>query len=185
MSIIAKIEQLYKQGKTPAEITAALLPGAETTAFVERVIARLDTPPKTKRKPRRSSSRRKATFRADSVLSSFETQATRTGKAMAEMVSQSNGGRRICAWCGKDLGPVEDTDGKDSHGMCDECYRKQMEEYQNPPAAPDAITWHVSGQTIILPRDEDPGPSSPPAVQAEFRFIPFTAAGRTSLLEVL
>lgn len=188
MSIVAQIKSLYKQGQTPAEITAALLPGAETSAFAEQVIAGLDAPAKKRKPRRRTSPRRKTTFRADSALSSFETQSTRTGKALAATVSRANGGRRICSWCGKDMGPVETE--LDSHGMCPACFKEEMEKLKNPPTPPtpppDSITWHVAGQTIILPRDDDDsGPSTPPAVQAQFRFIPFTAAGRTSLLEVL
>lgn len=34
----------------------------------------------------------------------------------------------VCAWCGKDLGE-KDGEGEEgiSHGMCDECYAKEME----------------------------------------------------------
>ncbi|MBI4085960.1 MAG: hypothetical protein HY433_01805 [Candidatus Liptonbacteria bacterium] len=53
-------------------------------------------------------------------------------------------GRRICAWCKKDLGPAETEE--DTHGMCDECKTKafaQLAELKaekeeapakNPPA---------------------------------------------------
>jgi len=34
-------------------------------------------------------------------------------------------GRRICAWCGRDLGPAPDIDGETS-GICDACYEAEM-----------------------------------------------------------
>lgn len=33
-------------------------------------------------------------------------------------------GRRICAWCKKDLGPAETE--RDTHGMCEECLAKTL-----------------------------------------------------------
>ncbi len=35
-------------------------------------------------------------------------------------------GRRICAWCKKDLGPAETEE--DTHGMCEECLAKFLKE---------------------------------------------------------
>lgn len=41
----------------------------------------------------------------------------------------------ICAWCGKDMGEKEPTQGKwkdeITHGMCEECYKKEIEEIEN------------------------------------------------------
>ena len=41
--------------------------------------------------------------------------------------------KKVCAWCGKPLG---DIDGKGvegvSHGMCEECYKKQFPEMDMP-----------------------------------------------------
>ena len=34
-------------------------------------------------------------------------------------------GRRICAWCGCDLGPAPDIEGETT-GMCQECYEREM-----------------------------------------------------------
>lgn len=179
-SIVAHIESLHKQGKTPQQITDQLFPGAETTAFAERVIARLDNPaPAKRRKPRRPSTRRK-TFRADSVLSSLELTNRRIAKAQADLVERANGDEDRFSTC----------DTCPTHLYCEsqqKCIFKDIDlpGLDQPPA--DSITWNVAGQTITLrvPRDDDDsGPGTPPAVQASFRLIPFTAAGRTSLLGV-
>ena len=33
-------------------------------------------------------------------------------------------GRRICAWCGKDLGPAAQS--SDTHGVCSVCLKEQL-----------------------------------------------------------
>ncbi len=38
-------------------------------------------------------------------------------------------GRRICAWCKKDLGPAE-SEG-DTHGICEECLAKVRKEMES------------------------------------------------------
>jgi hypothetical protein len=38
-------------------------------------------------------------------------------------------GRRICAWCKKDLGYLDDNPG-DSHGICDKCAEEQQKEIE-------------------------------------------------------
>lgn len=53
----------------------------------------------------------------------------------------------ICAWCGKDLGTVEDSSGQGgvSHGMCADCAKKFREDAGLPPkpekAAEDRDDW--------------------------------------------
>lgn len=36
--------------------------------------------------------------------------------------------KAICAWCKKEIGEVEGTEGKDSHGICEECLKKYFPE---------------------------------------------------------
>lgn len=35
---------------------------------------------------------------------------------------------RVCAWCGKTLGTKETTDGAVTHGMCDGCQAKMLDD---------------------------------------------------------
>ncbi len=41
---------------------------------------------------------------------------------------QKSKGRRICAWCGKDMGELEEEGGFDSHGICPDCEKKYFPE---------------------------------------------------------
>ncbi len=43
-------------------------------------------------------------------------------------------GRRICAWCQKDMGPFEGEG--DTHGICKECCKKVLEEEGLEPEKP-------------------------------------------------
>lgn len=40
-------------------------------------------------------------------------------------------GRRICAWCEKDMGPVEFESEKDTHGICEECAVKVYKDLES------------------------------------------------------
>jgi hypothetical protein len=55
---------------------------------------------------------------------------TRFNQLVKECIREimSEGGRRICAWCGLDMGELgpDFTGTGDSHGMCGDCYQKQM-----------------------------------------------------------
>ena len=42
------------------------------------------------------------------------------------MSERDNKGRLVCAWCGRDLGPSNTPE--DSHGICEKCRRKMLEE---------------------------------------------------------
>lgn len=37
-------------------------------------------------------------------------------------------GRRVCAWCKKDMGAIGDGQPGDSHGICDDCLEKMKAE---------------------------------------------------------
>lgn len=39
-------------------------------------------------------------------------------------------GRKICAWCEKDMGHLDDKPG-DSHGICPDCLEKQRKEIED------------------------------------------------------
>jgi len=45
---------------------------------------------------------------------------------MVEDEERKWGGRVICAWCGKDMGPSPTPE--DSHGICPECGRRLLEQ---------------------------------------------------------
>jgi len=46
----------------------------------------------------------------------------------SDLPQETPKGRRICAWCKKDLGPAETE--KNSHGICEECLAKVSEEIE-------------------------------------------------------
>jgi len=37
-------------------------------------------------------------------------------------------GRIVCAWCEKDMGPTKFESEKDTHGICEECAKKVLEQ---------------------------------------------------------
>ena len=47
-------------------------------------------------------------------------------ECLREVMSE---GRRVCAWCKKDLGYLDDQPG-DSHGICDDCLKDQEKEIE-------------------------------------------------------
>jgi predicted amidophosphoribosyltransferase len=63
--------------------------------------------------------------------------------------------KRLCAWCGKELGedlqdniePLEDR-GIDTHGYCDECGKKFLEDYESykktRQTPPIVLTAHIT-----------------------------------------
>ena len=46
-------------------------------------------------------------------------------------------GRRICAWCKKDLGALNYSSDKDSHGICPECAKKALKNIPPTKNLPD------------------------------------------------
>jgi len=55
-------------------------------------------------------------------------------ECISEVLSE---GRKVCAWCKKDLGPFDDQPG-DSHGICDKCAEEQLKDLDKimPPKKP-------------------------------------------------
>ena len=43
-------------------------------------------------------------------------------------------GRRICAWCEKDMGPAPTE--FDTHGICPECYAREMAKIEGKKGGP-------------------------------------------------
>ena len=68
-------------------------------------------------------------------------------------------GRRICAWCKKDMGEFNGATGGDTHGICSDCLEKQMADInkanldKEPPdprshlRQPDPDRSHYMGDT--------------------------------------
>jgi hypothetical protein len=43
--------------------------------------------------------------------------------------------KRVCAWCGKDMGTKPSAETGTTHGMCPDCLKKQMGEMENVKTA--------------------------------------------------
>ena len=57
-------------------------------------------------------------------------------ECIQEVLSEEDAGRRVCAWCRKDLGAVRDGKPGDSHGVCPDCLEKLIKDVPSKKEAP-------------------------------------------------